>query len=88
MADRPKSLVVAMRELSSCCGTTLSGHPEWFKGGLSELPEGGYDVVATLLSDAADELEGMQKLNGKLYRPYIPIKLRSDSSAVEQLVRN
>jgi len=72
MADRPKSLVVAMRELSSCCGTTLSGHPEWFREAYLNSQKGGYDVVATLLSDAADELEGMQKLNGKLYKTLYP----------------
>jgi len=72
MAERPKSLIVAMRELSSCCGKTLHDHPDWFKEAYLNSANNGYDVVATLLSDSADELERMQKLNGKLYKTLYP----------------
>lgn len=72
MAERPKSLVVAMRELSSACGTNLSSHPEWFREAWAKDGNNGFGVLAHLLNDSADELERMQKLNGKLYKTLYP----------------
>lgn len=69
MAGRPKSMVVALREVILGIGTTPDKYPEWFRDESAADP---YKAWTTLLSSAADELEGMQKLNGKLYKTLYP----------------
>lgn len=69
MADQPKNMVQALRELAPCNGRQLSDFPEWFQ---EQWHKEGRQAMITILSSAADELEGMQKLNGKLYKTLYP----------------
>lgn len=64
----PKDTVLCLRQVSSAI-TPGATYPQWFldmNGQLSGEP------WKTLLNTAADELETMQKLNGKLYRTLYP----------------
>jgi len=69
MAERPKSTVVALRELAANSGKSISEYPLWFKELWDKDPSASFSIV---LSSAADELELMQKLNGKLYKTLYP----------------
>ena len=69
----PKDMVVALRQIlkafSAVAPGTLMTWPEWFK----ELEQDGpWKGWTTLMSTAADDLETMQKLNGKLYKTLYP----------------
>jgi len=67
MANKPNNMVQALREVIPCIGLMGENYPEWFR----EMGTGQSPWI-TLLSSAADELEGMQKLNGKLYKTLYP----------------
>jgi len=62
-------MVTALREMVPAVGGTVTGCPEWFQ---EMVNKEGIRAWATLLSSAADELEGMQKLSGSLYKTLYP----------------
>jgi len=62
-------MVTALREMLPAIGSMITNCPPWFQ----EIHDReGLRAWATLLSSAADELERMQKLNGKLYKTLYP----------------
>ena len=69
MADMPKNMVVVLRELSTAIGNYGATTPQWFQ---EMILKDHTTAWTTILSSAADELEGMQKLNGKLYKTLYP----------------
>jgi hypothetical protein len=70
MSDKPKDMAKLLRELSTCAekGVGIAAYPQWFQ----EEYRTNNNVFATYMRLAADELEGMQKLNGKLYKTLYP----------------
>lgn len=69
MAERPKSMVVTLRELAASSGKGISEYPDWFKELWHVSPAQAFGVI---LTSAADELEGMQQLAGKLHKTLYP----------------
>lgn len=71
MAERPKSLVIQLRQLIACSGEGISGYPDWFKEEHSKSPK-SVTAFKRLHTEVADELERMQQLNGRLYKTLYP----------------
>ncbi len=70
MTDQmPKDMVVALREVMKGFTGPTAGWPMWFTDMEKQGPWKGW---TTILSTAADDLERMQKLNGKLYKTLYP----------------
>ena len=70
MTDKkPNDMVVALRQVSSAFGKPMSEWPKWF---LDENKNAGENSWRNLINQAADELENMQKLNGRLYKTLYP----------------
>jgi len=60
----PKNLVVALRQMVACAGHGTSAYPDWFKERYAE----NVNFYSQMVAQAADELEAMQELNGRLYK--------------------
>jgi len=70
MTDKkPADMVVALRQVSSCIGQGITSYPQWF---LESDDKSGWKAWKDLINQAADELENMQKLNGRLYKTLYP----------------
>lgn len=69
MANKPQNTVAALREMVPCVGSMIASCPEWFR---DMYEKEGVKAWSTLLSSTADEMEQMQKLNGKLYKTLYP----------------
>jgi len=68
MSDKkPADIVVALRQLSSACKglQPMSAYPKWFQDMYNSQPNTAW---FSIMEQAADELENMQKLNGRLYK--------------------
>ena len=63
----PKDIVVRLRQIAAAYtrANDIEVFPEWFKRQHANNPR---EVWITLVSTAADELEQMQQLNGRLLR--------------------
>ena len=62
--ERPKDLTVALRQMAQACHTSY--YPKWFMA--EALKDASCKPWGDLLNQAADELEAMQMLNGRLLR--------------------
>jgi hypothetical protein len=69
--DTP-NLVTRLRQMADCIGKTYDQYPEWFQEATKSSNDHGNSVWRDLFAIAADELEQMQKLNGKLYSTLYP----------------
>ena len=70
MTDKkPADMVVALRQVSSSFGKPMAEWPKWF---MDQNIKAGEQSWKDLLNQAADELEQMQKLNGRLYKTLYP----------------
>ena len=68
MTDKkPADIVVALRQLAEASKTPkqITEYPIWFQ---QEWNKDGTGCWSKMLAQAADELENMQKLNGRLYK--------------------
>ena len=66
MTDKkPADMVVALRQLAEAVGKPIQGFPEWFQRRFELDPNA---ACREIYLSAADELENMQKLNGRLYK--------------------
>jgi len=67
MSDkRPADMVVALRQIAA--GVASHNFNEWPKWFLELNKKEGPNSWPIILNQAADELESMQKLNGRLYK--------------------
>lgn len=67
--DKPNDLARCLRELAAAV-TGMTPYPAWF---LEDNNRPGPNPAwRNILTKAADELEQMQKLNGKLYKTLYP----------------
>ena len=72
MTDKkPNDMVVALRQLAAASSTpkSITEYPLWFQEEWNKDMNGCW---ANMLLKAADELENMQKLNGRLYKTLYP----------------
>ena len=66
MTDKkPTDMVVALRQLAESVGQPIQGFPKWFQEEFSKDP---HAACRGIYLQAAEELENMQKLNGRLYK--------------------
>ena len=66
MTDKkPADVVVALRQVGEAVGKGMYEFPVWFQ---KEARIDYFGPWRVLLNQAAEELESMQKLNGRLYK--------------------
>lgn len=63
-----KDTVVRLRQIIPCMGKTMDAFPDWFQEEWRKDPIDVCKPFNTLLAAAADELEQMRQLNGRLLR--------------------
>ena len=66
MTDMPKDMVARLRQVSLGFKSGSGGYPQWFTERCNK--EGGSAVWHALLAGAADELEQMRQLAGRLLK--------------------
>jgi hypothetical protein len=73
MTDKPKNMVIAMRQLSTACSDrNNTGYPEWPEWFKEEWNKDSWKAWSTFISEAANELENMQATAGRYYKKLYP----------------
>ncbi len=65
MTEMPKDMTARLREVGKTCSGPFDKMPEWFK---AQYSTPGTVPLSILLLEAADELEQMQQLAGRLLK--------------------